>query len=61
MYEPMLVLTESLAAVVGIKLNFYVKWTGAEQTHACVGAERNVTYFSVNKPLVVRSGCDNGA
>lgn len=56
----MLVLTEFLAVVVGIKLKFYVNLTGVEQTHACVGIERNVTYFSVNKLLVVGLGCDNG-
>lgn len=45
----MLVLTEFLAVVVGIKLECYVILTGLEQTHASVELERNVTYFSVNK------------
>lgn len=30
------------------------------QTHACVGLERNVTYFSVNKLLFARLIRDNG-
>lgn len=37
---------------------FLRKIDGVEHTHAYV---RNVTYFSINKPLVVWLWCDNGA
>lgn len=40
----MLVLTEFLAVVVGIKLKLYVNMTGVEQTHACVGEECNLLF-----------------
>ena len=56
----MLVLTEFPAVVVSIKLEFYVNWRGVGQTHGCVGTEKNVTYFSVNKWLFVRVVRDNG-
>ena len=54
--QAMLVLTGFPAVVVSIKLEFYVNWTGVGQTHACVGVERNVTYFPVNKPLFCTTG-----
>lgn len=59
--QGMLVLTEFPAVVVSIKLEFYVNWREWDgQTHACVGTERNVTYFSVNKLLFVWLVRDNG-
>lgn len=57
--QAMLVLTVFPAVVVSIKLEFYVIWREVGQTQGCVGTERNVTYFSVNKLLLVRLVCDN--
>ena len=42
------------------KIRVLCDWTGVGQTHACVGLERNVTYFSVNKLLFARRVRDNG-